>query len=90
MRESPPHQFSAPSVQNFSANNPAYWPLEARIAMNGPIYLEKGLRNKLFSRAYNASGGSLRKIADTLGYTGKGRNGPIRDMWLMKIAHDLL
>ena len=46
------------------------------------LYLTKELRNRLFSRAYTASGCSLRKIADSLGFVGEGRNGPIRDMWL--------
>jgi len=46
------------------------------------VYLAKDVRNRLFSRAYIASGRSLRKIGEMLGYVGKGRHGHIRDMWL--------
>lgn len=50
-------------------------------AMRDRIFLRLEIRNKLFTRAYVASG-SLRGIAHTLGHRGKGRNGMIRDMWL--------
>lgn len=46
------------------------------------MYLTKDIRNRLFSAAYIASGRSLGKVGEMLGYIGKGRHGHIRDMWL--------
>ena len=48
----------------------------------GPIYLERDFRNILFCRAYENSGRSLAGIGSEIGYSAKGRNGLIRDMWL--------
>lgn len=49
------------------------------------IYLEKRFRNRLFSQAYKNAGESLRALALTVGYHGKGRNGYVRNMWLGKV-----
>jgi len=46
------------------------------------MYLKKDFRNVLFSKAYENSGQSLCSIALELGYSGSGRNGIVRKMWL--------
>ncbi len=51
-------------------------------AIGRPIYLEREFRNILFCRAYKNSGRSLAGIGSEIGYSAKGRNGIIRDMWL--------
>lgn len=45
------------------------------------MYLEKEFRNILFCKAY-LNTGSLGQMALELGNSGKGRNGPMRLMWL--------
>lgn len=53
--------------------------------MRKPLYLESDFRNELFSHAYVKSGGSLNALAKALGYSGRGRNGYVRNMWLGKL-----
>jgi len=54
--------------------------------MRPAIYLGKKFRNRLFSLAYLNSGKSLGAMALALGYSGKGRNGYVRNMWLGTVA----
>lgn len=50
------------------------------------IYLKNSYRLWLFCRAYINAGESLKGIASVLSYSGKGRNGFVRDMWIGKFG----
>ncbi len=50
------------------------------------VYLEYTFRNWFFCNLYFNSNESLNDIAKNLGYSGKGKHGPIRNMWLGKIG----
>ena len=45
-------------------------------------FLECKYRMLFFSKMYVNSGESLGNMAKLLNYTGKGRNGPVREMWV--------
>ena len=50
------------------------------------LYLEYAFRNWFFCKLYFNSNESLNDIARNLGYSGKGRHGQIRNMWIGKIS----
>ena len=51
-----------------------------------PLYLEYSFRNWFFCKLYFNSNESLNDIARNLGYSGKGKHGSIRNMWIGKIS----
>lgn len=50
------------------------------------MFLEPSYRDWFFCKIYENSGESLGGLARQLGYVGKGRNGPMRNMWIGKIG----